>query len=231
MNLPSLPAEARPRISGTGLRVSRAHPRHARRRDKGALLLRSEPRGGRRQRASDPRGTGKARLDGGRGFVRARDGGLLEAAGRRSGEDSYRSVRSTRRFRCRERRQHRQQRALGAMALPSGEAHRRLPPRPRYRRRPRQSHEARLRERRGISGANSPPRVGLWRSRGSSSRRPRAERPFPGRRDRKRRQELRRGQAGAGLRAVARRRQPRCRATGSTAAATPKRATWPRAAI
>ena len=51
------------------------------------------------------------------------------------------------------------------------------------------------------------PRVGLWRSCGSSSRRPRAERPLPGRRDRKRRQELRRGQAGAGLRAVARRRQ------------------------
>ena len=62
-------------------------------------------------------------------------------------------------------------------------------------------------ERRGISGADPPPRLGLWRPRGSASRHPRAERPFLGRCDRKRRQGLRRGQAGARLRTVAGRRQ------------------------
>ena len=157
--------------------------------------------------ASDTGGTGKARLDGGRRFVRARDGELLETAGRRSGSDSYRSVRSPRRFRRRKRRQHRQQRALGAVALPRGEAHRRLPTRSRYRRRARPRHEAGLREGRCISGADPPPRLGLWRPRGSASRHPRAERPFPGRCDRKRRQGLRRGQTGARLRTVAGRRQ------------------------
>ena len=45
-----------------------------------------------------------------------------------------------------------------------GKAHRRQPPRPRYRRRPRQSHEARLRKGRCISRADPPSRMGLWRA-------------------------------------------------------------------
>jgi formate dehydrogenase major subunit len=42
-----------------GLRLPRPHPSDARRRVEGALLLRPEPGGGRRQRAPDPRGLDK----------------------------------------------------------------------------------------------------------------------------------------------------------------------------
>ena len=67
-------------------------------------------------------------------------------------------------FRRRERRQHRQQRALGAVAPPRDQADRRLPPRPRYRRRTGKGIKARLRKRRSISGADPPSRMGLWRT-------------------------------------------------------------------
>ena len=50
-----------------------------------------------------------------------------------------------------------------------------LPPRPRYRRRPRQGRQARLREGRSISRADPPPRLGLWRARGSASCRARVQ--------------------------------------------------------
>ena len=65
---------------------------------------------------------------------------LLEAAGRRPGQDPDRGVRAPRRVRRREGGQHRQQRPLGAVALPRGEAHRRQPSRPRHRRRARAGH-------------------------------------------------------------------------------------------
>ena len=116
--------------------------------------------------------------------------------------------------------------ALGAVALPA-EAHRRLPPDldivdgwP--------GHQARLREGRGVPGADTAPGLGLWTRGRSASRRAGAERTLlvddAGRRASPRANRCRASRSSGTTAA-------RCRATGSTAAATRRRATWPRDAV
>ena len=156
-----LPAPTGRRLPGPGLRVPGPHPRHAGRGDQGAVLLRPEPRGGRRQRAPDPGRARQARMDGRRRSLRARDGGFLEAAGRGPRQDPDRGVRAPRRLRRGEGGQHRQQRPLGAVALPRREAHRRQPSRPRHRRRAGPGHPEGVREGRGVPGADPAPGLGL----------------------------------------------------------------------
>ena len=153
--------------------------------------------------------------------------------GRRSASHPDRGVRAPGLVGRGEGRQHRQQRPLGAVALPRDEAHRRQPPRPRHRRRARAGAQAGVREGRRVPGADPESRLGLRHEqpRGrSASRREGDERTVPRGGDGARRHEgsprARRCPASPSCATTA----PRCRATGSTAAATPRRATSPRVA-